>query len=220
MPRSRISVMAGALSPQAGHVEIDGLRRRRSEEEELEIRRRVVFVPDHAWLPKNRTGRDYLHAVARLYEIDDARLMEHANSLAELFEMREEADRPIDSYSNGQKHKIAICAALIAEPEALLLDEPFSGGLDPSGILALKRVLQHLAANGTTIVLSAPVPELLEDLADRIAILRDGRVAAVDTLDGLRKETGCDGPLSEVLQHLVHPETLDNLNRYLQGRKP
>ena len=109
---------------------------------------------------------------------------------------------------------------LITEAPYLLLDEPFSGGLDPAGILALKRVLQHLAAReDVTIVLTTPVPELVEELADRIAIIRDGRLVAFDTADGLRRQTGADGSLAEVLQRMLNPETLANIDHYFRGEE-
>ncbi|MCA9055895.1 MAG: ATP-binding cassette domain-containing protein, partial [Planctomycetaceae bacterium] len=82
-----LGVMAGALSPQSGYVEIDGVRRRSAVEDELEIRRRCVYLPDRAWLPKNRTGREYLLAVGGLYELPVDRLLEHSGRLLALFEV-------------------------------------------------------------------------------------------------------------------------------------
>jgi ABC-2 type transport system ATP-binding protein len=210
-----LGVMAGILSPQRGYVEIDGLRRRRSEEEELAIRRRVVYQPDHPWLPTHRTGREFLLGVGRLYDIESNRLIEHVERLLTLFQLAREGDWPIRGYSNGQKKKIALASALVTEAPILLLDEPFAGGLDPAGILALRHVLRRLAAEPErTIVMAAPVPELVEETADEIIVLRDGRVAAHDTLAGLRRQTNCDGSLAEVLARLTHPQTLENVERY------
>jgi ABC-type multidrug transport system ATPase subunit len=156
-------------------------------------------------------------AVGRLYGIDDLRLFDHADRLLRLFDLVAQAEQPIYSYSAGQLKKISLCSALVTEAPYLLLDEPFSGGLDPSGILALKRVLQRLAArDDVTIVMTTPVPELVEELADRIAIIRDGRLAAFDTADGLRRSTGADGPLADVLHRLLNPETLANIDYYFQ----
>ena len=131
-----------------------------------------------------------------------------------MFDLGPEGDRPINSLSNGQKHKAAICAALISDAPILLLDEPFASGLDPAGILALKRVLQRLVQHGRTVVMTTPVPELLEELDSKLVILRDGQVLAFDRLPGLRQLAGADGSLANVLQHLLHPETLKNLDRY------
>jgi ABC-type multidrug transport system ATPase subunit len=212
-----LSVMAGVLAPQRGKVKINGLTRRASENDELAIRRQVVYLPDQAWVPRNRTGREFLLAVGRLYDIDDERLMDHVDRLLQLFELTRQGDQPIRSYSAGQKKKLGLAGAMVTEAPILLLDEPFSGGLDPSGILALKRVLERLARrSNATVVITAPAPELVEELAQRIVILREGRIAAFDTLDGLRRLTDCPGSLAEVLERLIYPETLKNLKHYFE----
>ncbi len=203
-----------------GYVEIDERRRRASADDELAIRRRLAYLPDRPWLPGLRTGREFLLAVGRLYEIDDERLMDHVDRLLRVFDLQQEGDWPIPSLSNGQQKKIALCAALVTEAPVLVLDEPFAGGLDPSGILALKRILQHLTADGkVTVLMSTPVAELVEELAHRIVVLRDGQVAAFDTADGLRRQTGCSGSVAEVLERLIHPQTADNLRQYFEGQE-
>jgi len=161
-----LAVLAGVLSPQRGSVLIDGLRRRGSEEDELAIRKMTVYLPDQPWLPANRTGREFLLAVGRLYDVEEERLIDHAQQLLGLFELSEQGDSPIRTYSAGQKKKIALCSALVTEVPILLLDEPFSGGLDPGGLLTLKRIIQHHARRKVaTIVLTSPVPELIEEIA-------------------------------------------------------
>lgn len=216
-----LSVLAGVLSPQHGYVEIDGMRRRVSEHEELEIRRRVVYLPDHPWLPMQRTGREFLLAVGQLYDLPSERLIDHAERLLDLFHLSREGDWPIRSYSNGQKKKIAVASCLITEATILLLDEPFAGGLDPAGILALRHVLRRIVADKQrTVVLTAPVPELVEEVADRIVVVKDGEIVAHGKLVDLRRQTKCDGPLAEVLARLTHPETLDSVQRYFGEARP
>jgi ABC-type multidrug transport system ATPase subunit len=210
-----LGVMAGLLSPQRGEVRINKLRRRGSVEEELEIRRQVAYLPDQPWLPRNRTGREFLFGVGKLYDIDDIRLLDHVDRLLALFQMDREGDWPIRSYSHGQKKKIALASVLITDCPILLLDEPFGGGLDPSGILALKEVLKRLAETPQRmIVMTAPDPSLVEELAERILVLRDGRIAAFDTADGLRRLAGETGALTDVIGRLTFPEALDAVNRY------
>jgi ABC-2 type transport system ATP-binding protein len=212
-----LGVMGGVLSPQKGQVEIDGRVRRRSVADEVEIRRLAVYLPDKPWLPANRTGREFLLGVGRLYDIPDERLMDHAERLLGLFDLGKQGDMPIRGYSSGQQKKLAVAGALIAETDVLLLDEPFSGGLDPSGLLALKRVLRQLVdKKGCTVVLTSPVPELVEEIADRVIIIKEGEILAFDTLDGLRRRTGCRGTLGEVLERLIFPETMGNLQRYFE----
>lgn len=215
-----LGVLAGVLSPRQGWVEINGLRRKSASAVELEIRRQTVYLPDHPWLPVHRTGREFLMGVGGLYSIDDARLLAHVDSLLTLFELEREGDWPIRSYSNGQQKKIAICSALVAETPVLFLDEPFSGGLDPSGIFALKRVLRHLVEqDGKTIVMTTPAPELVEELADRVMILREGKIAAFDSPAELRRQAG-NVTLAEALEKLVNTQVVEHLDAYFRERGP
>jgi ABC-type multidrug transport system ATPase subunit len=214
-----LGAMAGILSPQRGRVEIDGRRRRQSEEDELAIRRVAVYLPDQAWLPAQRTGRDYLLAIGRLYDVNPDRLFERLDGLLELFDLAEKGDAPLGSYSAGQRKKIALSAALLTDAKVLLLDEPFSGGLDPAGILALQRIFQRrVEQDGHTIVLTSPVPEVAEEIADRVLVLRNGEVAAFDTIDGLRGLTGVSGSLGAVLERLLYPGMAGKLAAYFAGR--
>jgi ABC-type multidrug transport system ATPase subunit len=212
-----LGVMAGVLAPQRGTVRIDGLLRRGSTDEELSIRKRSVFLPDQPWLPAKRTGREFLLAVGNLYEVEPERLMDHIAHLLDLFDLGEQGDSPIRTYSAGQKKKIALCSALVTEAPVLFLDEPFSGGLDPAGLLTLKRIIQHHARRRElTIVLTSPVPELVEEIATRIIILHHGEILAHDTIDGLQRMTGCRGSLGEVLERLIFPDTTRKLDAYFQ----
>lgn len=216
-----LGVMAGMLSPHQGEVRINGLRRRGTVDEELEIRRHVAYLPDQPWLPKNRTGREFLFGVGKLYDLDEIRLLDHADRLLTLFQLEREGDWPIRSYSHGQKKKIALAAALITDCPMLLLDEPFGGGLDPAGILALKEVLKRLAKMpNRTIIMTAPDPSLVEELADRILVLREGRIAAFDTADGLRRLAGDAGALTDVIGRLTFPEALDAVEHYFDQGPP
>jgi ABC-type multidrug transport system ATPase subunit len=211
-----LAVMGGVLQPQQGSVVIDGHCRRSSAEEEMAARRLAVFLPDQAWLPRLMTGREFLLAVGRLYDIDQDRLMEHVDRLLALFELTDKGEAAIHSYSGGQKKKLALASALVTEAPVLLLDEPFAGGLDPAGILALKRVLKRRVAERSTVVLTSPAPEIVEEMADRILVLRDGVAAAFDTMEGLRRQTGCSGSLADILERLIYPETARKLQDYFE----
>jgi ABC-2 type transport system ATP-binding protein len=212
-----LGVMAGVLSPQRGTVWIDGLKRRGSEEEELAIRKMTVFLPDQPWLPPTQTGRQFLLAVGRLYDIEAERLMEHADQLLDLFDLSQHAETQLWNLSAGQKKKVALCSALVTEAPILLLDEPFSGGLDPAGLLTLKQIIKHhTRRKDATIVLTSPVPELVEEVATRIMVLENGEILAFDTLDGLQRSTGHRGRLNEVLQKLIFPDTSRKLDDYFR----
>jgi ABC-2 type transport system ATP-binding protein len=212
-----LALIGGVLSPMKGSVEIDGRRRRSSVEAELAIRKKVVYLPDDPYLPANSTGREFLLAMGRLYEVEPFRYMDHADRLLDLFDLKEQADSPIRSYSTGQKKKIGICAALITEAPIMILDEPFSGGLDSSALLALGRVLKNLGGrDDVTVIMAVPVPELVEGLADKIAIISHGRLVAYDSIDGLRRMAGSMGTLPEVLEKIIHPEVFGHIDRYFE----
>lgn len=213
-----LAAMAGILCPQKGHVEIDGMVRRRTEEEEIAIRKRVVYLPADAWLPGLVTGREFLLAVGRLYDVNEDRLFEHIERLFQLFDLKEKADSILSGYSTGQRKKIALSSALISDAPIMLLDEPFAGGLDPGGILALKRVLKHLAERkDRTLVIAVPVPEIVGDLAGRIAVIRDGEIIACDTPGEILRHAGGSENLGEALERLMNPNTVENIERYLEG---
>lgn len=215
-----LGVITGLISPAKGYVEINGIRRRSSADAELRMRRQMTLLPDHPWLPEFLTAREWLMSVGQLYDIDADRLMDHIGRLLELFELADKGDSPIRTCSNGQKKKIAICGALVTEAPVLILDEPFTGGLDPSAILALSRVLKHLAEHQeATIVMASQIPETVEPIAHRIAILQGTKVAAYDTLDGLRARSGCAGSLPEVFEKIVHQQTLDRIENYFARPK-
>ena len=110
-----LGLIGGILSPIKGHIEINGLIRRNSVEEETVLRKKVIYLPDDPFLPLSSTGREYILAVGRLYGIDETRLMEHTELLLELFDLAKEGDSPISSCSSGQKKKIGLCAALVSE---------------------------------------------------------------------------------------------------------
>ena len=214
-----LGCMAGTIWPARGHVELDGVKRRESIDRERELRKRVVYLPDDTWLPRQHTGREFLLAVGRLYHIDEFRLFDHADRLLNLFHMKEKEDATIQSYSTGQRKKIALASALITEAPYLLLDEPFSGGLDPAGILALKSVLQRLARDeNVTVIMTTPVPELVEELAHRVAIIREGELIAYATTADIKRQTGAS-TFDEALQKLLYPESIDVVADYFSGEE-
>jgi ABC-2 type transport system ATP-binding protein len=209
-----LGCIAGTIWPVRGHVAFDDVKRRESIEQERLLRQKVVYLPDDTWLPIQHTGREFLLAVGRLYDIDEFRLFDHADRLLALFHLESQGDALIQTYSTGQRKKIALASALITESQCLLLDEPFSGGLDPIGILALKNVLKNLAASDhITLVLTTPVPELVEELADRVLVLRDGQLISFDSPQAIKQQTGTT-TFELALEKLLYPDATDVVANY------
>ena len=214
-----LGVTAGLLAPIKGQIKINGMTRRSSIEVEEEIRKKLVYLPDMPWVPQHNTGREFLYTIGRLYKIEEDRLLSHIDRLLDVFELSDKADSIISSYSTGQKKKIGICSALVTDAPIMILDEPFSGGLDSSAMLALHHILKHLAQkDDNTIIMAVPVPELVEDLANRIAIIRDGEIIACDSAANLKTQTQTD-TFSQALEHLIHPEGADHIARYFEDAK-
>ncbi len=210
-----LGIAGGVLSPLTGHVKINGLIRRSSINAEREIRKQVVYLPETSWAPEHMTGREYLVGVGRLYNIEHRRLFEHIDQLFDVFDLSEKSDHVISGYSTGQKKKIYLCSALVTEAPILILDEPFSGGLDASALRTMRQILQQLAKNEKTSVLMAvPVPELVDQVAHRIAVIADGNIVALDSPDMICQQNDCES-LSEALDKLTHPDRPDHLATYL-----
>lgn len=215
-----LQVAAGLLWPLEGYVEIAGLRRRSTAANELAIRQQVVYLPADAWLPGRSVVKEFLIAVGRIYGHADKRLLDHADRLLTVFNLTEQAYTAIASLSTGQKKKVALCSAFIAETPILILDEPFSGGLDPSGILALRKVLTHMAErDDITALIATPVPELVEQFAEKVAVMHEGAIVAVDSPAGIRDRFGGGTSLEEALERVLQPQTLTHVDDYLETWK-
>ncbi|MFA7183711.1 MAG: ABC transporter ATP-binding protein, partial [Victivallales bacterium] len=181
--------------------------------------KQMVYLPDTPFLPPLLTGQEFILSVARLYGVDSLDAMKHAETLLEVFDLKEKADSPIASYSTGQQKKLGLCSALLTEAPILVLDEPFSGGLDSAALLAMSKILKMLAKReDVTIVMAVPVPELVEPLADKVVILADGEIIAYDTPAAIKQQAGGSISLAEALEKLAHPDRISNIGKYLEER--
>ena len=212
-----LGAVAGLFLPSAGYVEVDGKRRRAGEEDEMAIRQKMAYLPASPYLPMKATVRGWLYDMGRVYGVATPRLIGHIDRLLELFHLTDHADTLIDACSTGQQKKTTLCGVLVTDADYLVLDEPFTGGLDPSAIRALERILQHHAEReDKTVLVSSQIPELVESIADRVAVIHGHTLAAVGTLDALRAQSGCPGPLSEVFERLTEPDTDAEVARYFE----
>lgn len=217
-----LRVMAGILSPQLGTVTIDNLRRRSSLENELAIRQKVFFLPDESWMPARRTPIEWLFDVGQIWNVPVVRLADHIDLLLDLFDLTNQAQTHIGSLSTGQKKKVSICSALVSEARWMLLDEPFSGGLDSAGIFALCSILNEFKSNThstSSVIITTPVAELIAQFSDRVIVLRDGRIAIDGSLAELRQGFAEAEPLSHVLEQRVRPDADRAISRYLDWKR-
>lgn len=172
-----IRVLLDLIRPTRGTARIHGLDTR---DDGLEVRRRVGYLPGELRLPRHGTGRQLLGHLTRLR---DGRGREAVEPLADRLGL--DLDRPIDDLSKGNRQKIGVVAAFMHDPEVLVLDEP-SSGLDPLRQHDIGRLIRERAESGRTVLLSSHALDQVEHVADRVGILRDGRMIAVEAVDDLR----------------------------------
>jgi ABC-2 type transport system ATP-binding protein len=172
-----IRCLVGFLRPTSGSATVLGFD---AERQSVEVRRRVGYLPGDPSLYGSRTGHDLLRIAGEARGAPVAPLAERLVSLLEA-----PMDRPVRKLSRGMRQKVAVVLALAHDPEVALLDEPTSG-LDPLGQRALLEFLDERANAGRTILLSSHVLSEVEEICDRVAILREGRLTALDTVESLR----------------------------------
>lgn len=148
------------------------------------VRRSISLSGQFAAVDEILTGRENLMMIAKLRHIKNYKQV--VDDLLEKFSMVEAADRRVSTYSGGMRRRIDIAMSLVGNPELIFLDEPTTG-LDPEARLEVWGAIKELSASGTTIFLTTQYLEEAEQLADRIAILHEGRIIADGTLEELQK---------------------------------
>jgi len=172
-----MKLLLDLIAPTAGSATLLGLDSRR---DGLAVRRRIGYLPGDFALYPRLTGADVLDYLASLRGGVDERLRDE---LAERF--RAELDRPVRDLSTGNRQKLGLIQAFMHEPELLILDEPIAG-LDPLVQQSFHALLGEVAAQGRTVFLSSHTLSEVERVAQRVAILRQGRLVVVDSLENLR----------------------------------
>jgi ABC-2 type transport system ATP-binding protein len=142
-------------------------------------------VPEEPHLYPFLSGREHLELVGRLRAMRLSLLERKIECLLELFGLREAAEQRIASYSKGMKQKILIIAALLHDPDVLILDEPDSG-LDVTATLVLRHLVRMLAGQGKAVMYSSHVMDIVERVCTRVIVLDRGRVVADDSVERLR----------------------------------
>jgi ABC-2 type transport system ATP-binding protein len=162
--------LAGLIPATQGRITIDG---RPVSTTDAEVKRRVVYVPDDPPLFDDLSVLDHFRMIARLYRIEDARLK--TQQLLEDFELTHKIHSAGSALSRGMRQKLAIGCAVLANPDALLLDEPLTG-LDPSGIRHLLSGIQKWADQGKTILISSHLLAMIQDVCTHVMVARAGKV--------------------------------------------
>jgi ABC-2 type transport system ATP-binding protein len=178
-----VKMIAGLVEPTRGRVLFGG---RDIQESLLEHRRRIGYVPESPEVYTYLSGPEYLMLVGRLRRIPRPLLEAKIARFLRLFGLYDDRFARLSAYSKGMRQKISIAAALLHDPELVILDEPYSG-LDVGSVLVLREVVRKLAENGKIVLLSSHMLELTEQVCSTVVILREGEVVGSGSVATLRE---------------------------------
>jgi ABC-2 type transport system ATP-binding protein len=191
-------MLTGLVETSAGAVLFEG---KDIALDPVAFRRRLGYVPEEPNLYTFQSATEYLELVGRLRELPPALLTRKIGAMLELFGLSHAADQDIGSYSKGMKQKVMLIAALLHDPDVLVLDEPDSG-LDVTMTLVLRQLVIALARRGKAVLYSSHILELVEKACDRVVVIHRGNVVANDTVEALQRLMS-RGSLEEVFSQLV-----------------
>jgi len=183
-----VRILSTLLEMDSGEATIAGYDVRRQGKE---VRRRIGLVGQYAAVDEILTGRQNLVMFGRLNHLSHVSAVRRAGELLERFSLAAAADQPAAKYSGGMRRRLDLAASLIVAPAVLFVDEPTTG-LDPAGRLEVWSGVRDLVGAGTTVLLTTQYLEEADQLADRISMLKEGRVVAEGTPDELKAELGAD----------------------------
>ena len=199
-----VKVLTGLIEPTAGEILFQG---RDVRADWIGFQRRMGYVPEEPHLYPHLAGREYLQLVGRLRGLPRRTLEPRMDEMLRLFSLWEDRHSPLSSYSKGMRQKILIAAALLHNPELILLDEPLSG-LDVNAAIMIKDLIAALAADGKTILYSSHVLDVVEKVCDRVLIIHKGNLIADGSSESLKASTN-QSTLEDVFRALTHSASVE-----------
>jgi ABC-2 type transport system ATP-binding protein len=203
-----IKMMGGILEPTAGTVIIAGFNMQKEPEK---AKGKIGFIPDRPYLYEKLTGMEFLKFTADLYGVSAEAFQARALKILKDFSLDNWTHELIESYSHGMKQRLIMSAALLHDPEVIIVDEPMVG-LDPAAIIMVKELFKSLAARGVTIFMSTHTLQIAEDTCNRIGVINKGRLIAMGTTQELQREAHVtEADLERVFLNLTsEPSALQN----------
>jgi len=181
-----VRILTTLTRPDAGTATVAGIDVQQHPDQ---VRDKIGVAGQYAALDELLTGRENLEMVGRLYRVNAKDARTRATALIEHFELTDAADRIVKNYSGGMRRRLDLGAALMAEPPVIFLDEPTTG-LDPKGRLSMWDLIEELAREGTTVLMTTQYLEEADRLADDIVVIDHGRAIARGTALELKQQVG------------------------------
>jgi ABC-2 type transport system ATP-binding protein len=177
-----MKMITGLIEMTSGEILFEGERIQR---DLIAYKRRMGYVPEEPHLYAHLSGLEYLVMVGQLRDLPPKLTAERIDGLLRLFSLRGDRHVPISSYSKGMRQKVLLSAALLHNPDLILLDEPFSG-LDVASSLVIRSLIQELATRGKVVLFSSHELETVERVCSHVVILHHGKIVADDSIARLR----------------------------------
>ncbi len=197
-----LKVLVGTLQPKAGKVEIFNTPL----SDEVTVKSRIGYVPEEVVLLDSLTPREFLEFIASVRNIDRKSINLRIDKLTLAFQLTQYFDTPIAALSMGNKQKVAIIAALMHEPQLLILDEPLIG-LDARSSRILKELINFQAKKGGAVIFSTHIMEVAEKLCSRVGIINKGKIVSEGTVEDLRKLVkSAEGSLEDIFLKVTEQE--------------
>jgi ABC-2 type transport system ATP-binding protein len=191
-----------------GHILFDG---RPIEDDLIGYKRRMGYVPEEPYLYNHLSGAEYLTMVAQLRDLPARETSARIDGLLRLLSLFDDRHASISGYSKGMRQKVLIAAALMHNPDLVLLDEPFSG-LDVGSALVLRSLIQELARRGKVVLFSSHELDTVERVCSHVVILHHGKIVADDSIAALRTMTELP-TLEEIFSQLAVEQDTDSIAR-------
>ncbi len=177
-----LKMITGLIEPSEGTILFDG---EAIQSDPIKYKQRFGYVPEEPHIYSHLTGLEYLTMVAQLRDLGRKSSAEKINGLLRLFSLYADRHLPVSSYSKGMRQKVLLSAALLHNPDLILLDEPFSG-LDVTSALVMRSLIQEFAARGKVVLFSSHELETVERVCSHVVILHRARIVADDSIESLR----------------------------------
>ena len=195
-----LRMVAGLMKPTSGSIAVFGVD---ALADPAGAKQLIAWAPDEPMLYDRLSPMEYLEFVAGLWGVAPAEGRARAETLLKLLGLWENRDQRCETFSRGMKQKAALAGALVHDPKMLILDEPLTG-LDAAVARQVKDLLQQRVQGGATVILTTHILEVAERIADRIGIIKDGKLLAEGTLQELRDRAGeREGTLEDVFLELT-----------------
>lgn len=196
-----VKMLTGLLQPTRGQVLFEG---KDIQSGLVSYRKRLGYVPEEPNLYPFLTGQEYLEMMGTLRGMSPARMKSKISSLLELFSLFAHRHVSLGSYSKGMRQRILLIAALMDNPDVLILDEPLSG-LDVTSVLIFKSLIQAFSARGKVVFYCSHILEVVEKVCSQLLILRKGQVIACGSTEEVRQRIG-QSSLEHIFLQLVEDQ--------------